>query len=37
VKGGHGSVSVVDFATRKVETNWPVPEGGSPKLKQIKN
>ncbi len=27
---GPGSVSVVDFATRRVVANWPVPGGGSP-------
>ena len=29
-KGGPGSVSVIDFATRKVVANWPIPGGGSP-------
>ena len=32
VKGGPGSVAVVDFATRKVEATWPVPGGGSPDM-----
>jgi YVTN family beta-propeller protein len=27
---GKGSVSVIDFATRKVTTTWPIPGGGSP-------
>ena len=27
-----GSVSVIDFATRKVEANWPIPGGGSPDM-----
>ena len=35
VKGGPGSVSVMDFATRKVEANWPVPEGGSPDMGNV--
>ena len=29
---GKGSVSVIDFATRKVTTTWPVPGGGSPDM-----
>ena len=29
---GKGSVSVVDFATKKVEATWPVPGGGSPDM-----
>jgi len=29
---GPGSVSVVDFATRQVVANWPVPGGGSPDM-----
>ena len=29
---GKGSVSVVDFATRKVEATWPIPGGGSPDM-----
>ena len=35
VKGGPGSVSVVDFATRKVEATWPVPGGGSPDMGNV--
>ena len=35
VKGGPGSVSVVDFATRKVEAKWPVPGGGSPDMGNV--
>ena len=31
-KSGPGSVSVLDFATRKVEANWPIPGGGSPDM-----
>ena len=34
-KGGPGSVSVVDFATRKVEATWPVPGGGSPDMGNV--
>jgi len=29
---GKGSVSVIDFATRKIETTWPIPGGGSPDM-----
>ncbi len=35
LKGGPGSVSVVDFATQKVEANWPVPGGGSPDMGNV--
>ncbi len=35
MKGGPGSVSVVDFATEKVEANWPVPGGGSPDMGNV--
>jgi len=35
LKGGPGSVSVVDFATGKVEANWPVPGGGSPDMGNV--
>jgi YVTN family beta-propeller protein len=34
-KGGPGSVSVIDFATRKVVANWPVPGGGSPDMGNV--
>jgi YVTN family beta-propeller protein len=34
-KGGPGSVSVVDFATEKVEATWPVPGGGSPDMGNV--
>jgi YVTN family beta-propeller protein len=34
-KGGPGSVSVVDFATRTVVANWPVPNGGSPDMGNV--
>ncbi|HEV2334424.1 MAG TPA: YncE family protein [Stellaceae bacterium] len=29
---GPGSVSVIDFATREVVANWPIPGGGSPDM-----
>ncbi|HVE48050.1 MAG TPA: YncE family protein [Casimicrobiaceae bacterium] len=32
---GPGSVSVLDFATGKVEANWPLPGGGSPDMGNI--
>jgi YVTN family beta-propeller protein len=32
---GKGSVSVIDFATHKVVTNWPIPGGGSPDMGNI--
>jgi YVTN family beta-propeller protein len=32
---GKGSISVVDFASRKVETTWPLPGGGSPDMGNI--
>lgn len=34
-KGGPGSVSVVDFATRKVDVTWPIPNGGSPDMGNV--
>jgi YVTN family beta-propeller protein len=34
-RAGPGSVSVVDFATRKVVANWPVPGGGSPDMGNV--
>jgi len=33
--GGKGSVSVVDFATRKVLATWTVPGGGSPDMGNV--
>jgi len=30
-----GSVSVIDFATRKVEAVWPIPGGGSPDMGNV--
>ncbi|MBZ6077224.1 YncE family protein [Microvirga puerhi] len=32
---GPGSVSVIDFSTRRVETTWPIPGGGSPDMGQV--
>ena len=32
VKNGEGSVSVLDFATRKVIATWTIPGGGSPDM-----
>jgi YVTN family beta-propeller protein len=32
---GKGSVTVIDFATRKVEATWPVPGGGSPDMGNV--
>ncbi len=32
---GKGSVSVLDFATRTVVANWPVPGGGSPDMGNV--
>ncbi|PMS17217.1 hypothetical protein C0Z18_20870 [Trinickia dabaoshanensis] len=32
---GKGSVSVLDFATRKVVANWPIPGGGSPDMGNV--
>jgi len=29
---GPGSISVIDFATRQIVTNWPIPGGGSPDM-----
>ncbi len=34
-KGGPGSVSVMDFATEKIEANWPIPGGGSPDMGNV--
>jgi YVTN family beta-propeller protein len=34
-KSGPGSVSVVDFATEKIEANWPIPSGGSPDMGNV--
>jgi len=32
---GPGSVSVIDFATLKVEQTWPIPGGGSPDMGNV--
>src|SRR5262245_40935148 len=32
---GKGSVSVIDFATRRVEATWPIPGGGSPDMGNV--
>ncbi|MDD5324407.1 MAG: YncE family protein [Polaromonas sp.] len=32
---GKGSVSVIDFATRRVLTTWPIPGGGSPDMGNV--
>ena len=34
-KNGKGSVSVIDFATRKVDVTWPIPGGGSPDMGNV--
>jgi len=34
-KAGPGSVSVVDFATEKVEATWQIPGGGSPDMGNV--
>ena len=35
VKDGEGSVSVMDFATRKIVANWTIPGGGSPDMGNV--
>ena len=32
---GKGSVSVLDFASRKIVANWPIPGGGSPDMGNV--
>jgi DNA-binding beta-propeller fold protein YncE len=32
---GPGSVSVLDFATRQIVANWPIPGGGSPDMGNV--
>ncbi|MGO4706837.1 hypothetical protein AB4072_13795 [Microvirga sp. 2MCAF38] len=32
---GKGSISVIDFATQKVEVTWPIPGGGSPDMGNV--
>jgi len=34
-RGGKGSVSVIDFATRAVIKTWPIPGGGSPDMGNV--
>ncbi len=34
-KGGPGSVSVMDFATEKIDATWPIPGGGSPDMGNV--
>jgi DNA-binding beta-propeller fold protein YncE len=35
VKKGAGSISVLDFKTREVIANWPIPNGGSPDMGNV--
>jgi YVTN family beta-propeller protein len=38
VIGGHhgpGSISVLDFSTRSIVENWPIPKGGSPDMGNV--
>ncbi|NIE60402.1 MULTISPECIES: YncE family protein [unclassified Burkholderia] len=35
LRHGKGSVSVLDFATRKVVATWPIPGGGSPDMGNV--
>jgi len=35
IRKGEGSVSVLDFETRKVVANWPIPGGGSPDMGNV--
>ena len=32
---GKGAVSVIDFASRKIEATWPIPGGGSPDMGNV--
>jgi YVTN family beta-propeller protein len=32
---GKGGVSVIDFATQKVDVTWPIPNGGSPDMGNV--
>jgi YVTN family beta-propeller protein len=34
-RGGKGSISVIDFASRKVIATWPIPGGGSPDMGNV--
>ncbi len=33
--GGEGSVSVIDFASRQIVAQWPIPGGGSPDMGNV--
>jgi DNA-binding beta-propeller fold protein YncE len=35
VKQGAGSISVIDFKSREVVANWPIPNGGSPDMGNV--
>jgi DNA-binding beta-propeller fold protein YncE len=35
VRRGVGSISVIDFKTREVVANWPIPNGGSPDMGNV--
>jgi DNA-binding beta-propeller fold protein YncE len=35
VRQGAGSISVIDFRTREVVANWPIPNGGSPDMGNV--
>jgi DNA-binding beta-propeller fold protein YncE len=35
VKRGVGSISVIDFRSREVVANWPIPNGGSPDMGNV--
>jgi YVTN family beta-propeller protein len=32
---GRGSISIIDFATRKIVATWPIPGGGSPDMGNV--
>ena len=35
VRQGAGSISVIDFKSREVVANWPIPNGGSPDMGNV--
>jgi DNA-binding beta-propeller fold protein YncE len=35
IKQGPGSISVIDFKSREVVANWPIPNGGSPDMGNV--
>ncbi|WP_210254795.1 YncE family protein [Methylocapsa sp. S129] len=35
IKRGPGSISVIDFKSREVVANWPIPDGGSPDMGNV--